>query len=287
MLPTSHGIYFGLLLLAMLLVAVNYNNGLAYAFTFLLSAMGLVSMLYTHRNLVGLRIIPKDADPVFVGQLASFPVQIDNPSPTIRSDIWLVSNQCRRRMDLGPQSHEQVLLSAATTRRGYLRCPVISISSAFPFGLFYTWAKPARPAYRCLVYPKPGPLLPWPAHFRSGGGREPHRGIDGDDFAGLRAYQSTDPPGHVHWKAAAHGQGLQTKRFGGATNATIWLDWRATHGPDIEDRIGILCRWVLDADAAGLRYGLRMPGVELAPERGQSHLHQSLRALALWRPPDV
>jgi hypothetical protein len=39
---------------------------------------------------------------------------------------------------------------------------------------------------------------------------------------------------------------------------------------------------MLDADAAGLAWGLRLPRVQLAPQNGREHLAAGLRALALY-----
>ena len=286
-LPTRQGLYFALMLLAMLLAAVNYNNGLAYGFTFLLTATGLVSMLYTHRNVVGLRITVKDAEPVFAGQVARFPVQIHNPSSAHRPGVWLISGPYHRRVDIVPRAHAELALTVLASRRGYLSCPAFSVSSTFPFGLLYTWSTPVRPTASCLVYPAPGPRLPWPkepdAAHRHRRGHSP----EGDDFVGLREYQPSDPPRHVHWKAAARGSGWFTKRFGDSAGGTVWLDWALTQGVDNEQRLGILCRWALDAERQGIRYGLRLPSVKIEPDLGSRHLNECLRALALWDPADA
>jgi uncharacterized protein (DUF58 family) len=39
---------------------------------------------------------------------------------------------------------------------------------------------------------------------------------------------------------------------------------------------------VLDAEGSGASYGLRLPGVEIEPGRGDSHSAACLRALALY-----
>jgi uncharacterized protein (DUF58 family) len=39
---------------------------------------------------------------------------------------------------------------------------------------------------------------------------------------------------------------------------------------------------VLAADRAQVRYGLRLPGVELAPDAGDAHRRACLEQLALW-----
>lgn len=54
---------------------------------------------------------------------------------------------------------------------------------------------------------------------------------------------------------------------------------------DTETRISQLTRWVLDAHAAGLSYGLRLPGTERAPDSGEAHFRLCLEALALFGEP--
>ncbi|HEY0633740.1 MAG TPA: DUF58 domain-containing protein, partial [Gammaproteobacteria bacterium] len=64
-LPTRAGLLFGLVLLAMLFGAINYNNSLAYALTFLLTSVAMVSIFHTFRNLHGLTFHIGHATPVF------------------------------------------------------------------------------------------------------------------------------------------------------------------------------------------------------------------------------
>ena len=65
-LPTQAGLMFGVVLVAMLIAATNYNNNMGFLFTFLLAALGLTSMLHTYRNLVQLTFRAGSCAPVFV-----------------------------------------------------------------------------------------------------------------------------------------------------------------------------------------------------------------------------
>ncbi|MFX5245072.1 hypothetical protein ABTD35_19855, partial [Acinetobacter baumannii] len=49
----------------------------------------------------------------------------------------------------------------------------------------------------------------------------------------------------------------------------------------LEARLARLTGWALDADAAGLRYGLALPDARIAPGNGPGHRERVLRALAL------
>jgi uncharacterized protein (DUF58 family) len=108
------------------------------------------------------------------------------------------------------------------------------------------------------------------------------QGIGSDDFAGLRGFRSGDSLKHIHWKALARQQGLQTKLFGGDRNEQLWLDWRMLEGLDTEHRLSQLCRWVIEAERQGMEYGLWLPDQSIDPDRGQSHQRRCLKALALF-----
>jgi len=281
MLPTPHGFVFTAALFAMLLIAVNYNNGLAYGFVFLVAGMAAVSMLFTHRNLAGLEISVMDAEPVFAGEDARFPVRITNPQPFVRQSLWLMCGDFRGKSDVPPGAVARVMLPVATRTRGYFYPPKFRLASAYPFGLLYTWSAAIRAeGARALVYPKPEGDAPLPRsrsyRFEEGAQRR-----EGDDFVGLRDYQSGDSPKHVHWKAAATTGKLVTKQFGGADSEQLWLNWDATAG-DTEARLSQLAQWVCRAETDGLQYGLILPGQRVELGTGPGQRHACLKALALW-----
>ena len=121
-----------------------------------------------------------------------------------------------------------------------------------------TWSYTA-PALACLVYPRPtDAVTPVLTFAGMQGGRLPSDTGD-EDFAGLRRHQPSDPPHHVAWKTAARlgpDAALQTKQFSGTAAQALWFDWAMLPGTlDVETRLSILARWVLDAEAAGLGVG--------------------------------
>ena len=60
------------------------------------------------------------------------------------------------------------------------------------------------------------------------------------------------------------------------------LDWQMLPpGLDAELRLSRLARWIVDAEAAGLSYGLRLPGLDLALDAGPVHCSACLEALAV------
>lgn len=283
-LPTGYGVLFAILLMLMLLGSINYANNLGFLLTFLLIGLGLVTMLHTWRNLVGLELKSSRAAPVFAGDDARFEILLNNRRRWSRPGIQLqIRGGTPITTDLAAADTGSLTLTTKTHRRGRLALPRFILSTQYPLGLFNAWAYVELNAL-CLVYPTPGarmPETPLPQYSRSQMG---DRGVGADDFTGLRHYRPGDSPRHINWKALAREQGLQTKLFGGDRAEKCWLDWHGLQG-DTEQRLSQLCRGVLDASGGDVEFGLKLPDCEFRPARDQQHRLNCLSALALYGEP--
>ncbi len=283
MLPTRFGLLFALLLVVQLLTAINYGNGLAYALTFLLGALAVVSMLYTHRNLFRLRLAAGICAPVFAGENVMFRIHLTNDSDTPRFGVTV---KCEKQeiadVDIPARGSADVELPVPASQRGHLAIPPVTVTTIFPLGLLYSWSRRVELKQTCLVYPRPAEQTP--RQSREEETQELNQGIKtgGDDYIGTREFHPGDSPHHVDWKAVARGEGWRIKQFGGGYRPTAWFDWDTLPGLDTETRLSVLTRWVLDAERDGMLYGLRLPEKTLAPADGEHHQHECLRALALF-----
>ena len=89
----------------------------------------------------------------------------------------------------------------------------------------------------------------------------------------------------VVWKKAAQARRpdeLVSRDTSGGAATSCGSTGRACASLAPEDRLSRLAAWVLAAERAGIDYGLRLPGLEIAPERGETHRRRCLEALALW-----
>lgn len=291
-LPTRSGIAFAASLLVMLLAAINYNLSLGYALTFLLAGLGVVAILHTFRNLAHLSLTPGRAEAVFAGATAHFALHLRNERSDERRQVQLGFPRNLGgppdTIDIPPRSGATARLALPAPHRGWLEMPRITIETRWPLGLIRAWSY-AAPAMRCLVYPKPTPDGPAavspPPTFggRDGSSRRDPQGSE--DFVSLRGHQLADPPRHVAWKTAARlgiAAPLMTKQYADPSAQTVWFDWDALPAAlPVEARLSLLTRWVLEAHAAGLSWGLRLPQTTLAPAAGESHLLVGLKRLAL------
>lgn len=279
-LPTRQGLVFVLLLLLVLLIAFVYNNNLAYMLGFLMASIFFVTILHSFKSLAGLTVRSLQGPAVFAGQNAEFQFVVHNPGEQPRPAIDM-HLQDSHSISLAPGEVRVVALYRDTNRRGWLSCDTLTLSSTYPLGLFRAWS-PLRFDSKALVYPSPAPPgLGFPEVGITQEGEGQYR-FSGDDFFGLKVYQSGDSIRQIHWKSYAKGRELQSKLYVGASSAELWLNYESTPGNGVEERLSQLCRWVLDAEQAGVRYGLKLPGIELACDKGQAHYLACLRALALF-----
>lgn len=285
--PSRPGLFFALALIVMLIGAINYNLALGHALVFLLAGLGIVGMIHTFRNLHDLVITPGRPEPVFAGETARFPLTLDNErkAPRLALELEAVKGQFVEAAIAG-ESRITIRVPLPAQQRGWLALPRVRLSTRYPLGLFTAWAY-LQPDMRCLVYPAPiiAPL-PEPSQAQSGSTRQGEGGQE--DFAGFRERLPADPLHHVAWKASARQGGnapLLIKQFAGGGQSELQLDWAQTD-PTLaaETRLGILAGWVLAAEAAGLRYGLCLPGSNQAPAAGDRHRQACLEALALYQP---
>lgn len=280
-LPTRNGLMFALLLFVMWLGAINYGNNMIFALTFLLASLALITILHTFRNLRGLKVSVLPPKPVFAGEAASFVIQLENPGPRLRTAIGLQrGRQLLSLADVPAHGRANLQLQWPTRQRGWLAPPRVRLFTIFPLGLFHAWSS-LELDRRCLVYPSPeaGPV-PQP-HGAGSEGSQPRSHDGQDDFRELRRYRPGDSPRRIAWHVVARGQDPQTKEFGGEALMPVWLDWHVLAQLGPEAKLARLCRWVLDAESAQRRYGLRLPALEIPPGQGQQHRDRCLEALAL------
>lgn len=284
--PSHGGLLYALALIVMLLGAINYSLALGHALVFLLAGLGIVGMVHTFRNLHGLIVTPSRCEPVFAGETAHFPLILDNDRPGPRQALELAADPAHPvNATVDAQKSTKTNIPLPATRRGWLDLPRVRLSTRYPLGLFTAWAY-LQPAMRCLVYPRPI-SAPLPPALPAAAGGERNGDGGQEDFAGFRQRQPADSPRHVAWKASARDMEgpLLVKQFAGGAQVEGIFDWQQTD-PSLADeiRLGILTGWILAADGADIRYGLRLPGVDIPPASGDAHRHRCLEALALFEP---
>lgn len=281
-LPTGVGLVYGLMVFAMLLGSMNYNNNLSFVLTFILAGLGFVAMHQCQRNLVGLELSFAGIEPVYAGQAAQFRIAVTNHSKAARHGIMLYAgDDVSEVRDLLPGDSAVFTLAVMTEKRGWIELDRFGIRTLFPFELFRSWAW-LHMDLRGLVYPRAADVAPQPPPTQTAQGHRQHDARGEEDFAGLRRFHDGDSPRHVAWKAYARSGQLLSKQFAGADTSSQWFDFNAVAAVDVEAKLSILCRWITDTDRTRADYGLRLPGQEFPPAHGETQRRRCLEALALY-----
>ncbi|MBF0284332.1 MAG: DUF58 domain-containing protein [Magnetococcales bacterium] len=283
-LPSRQGMVVGMVLLVMLLGSLNYALSLGFAFTFLVGGVYFLSIFHAYRNLLGLRLTAGRPEPAFAGGEALFPITLEGRG----QERWALGLKLLDGeplyTDLESDRSLTVELRRPAPRRGRLPMGRIALFTEYPLGAIRCWSY-VELTVSTLVYPAPEAegRAPLPAVVETALGVEGKLVGDSGDFSGLRPYQEGDSPRGVHWPVYARTGVLATKRFTCDGHGEIWLDWEATRGlGDPEARLSRLCRWILTAEAMEIPHGLRLPGGEIPPGRGEIHQRLCLEALALF-----
>ncbi|MEW6670620.1 MAG: DUF58 domain-containing protein [Thermodesulfobacteriota bacterium] len=283
--PTGYGVYFAVIVAAMILGSLNYNNNLGLLLAFLLGGMAAASLLHAYKNLTGLQILSAAARPVFAGETAVYELQVCAGSLPHRAISFSFQQAEEMYQDMITGIPRRLLLRIPVDQRGPHDPGPLRIETRYPFGLFRLTAHVSLDI-RCLVYPKPvsGPLAAVQSYAGSGseGGKE-LPGID--DFKELQPYLPGEPVEHIYWKAFSRGQGLQVKRFVEHAGTVVIFDWNTMKGAKAEHKLSRLCDAVLKAHRFNLFYGLNLPGKSILPDAGNPHRQNCLKALALFQPP--
>jgi uncharacterized protein (DUF58 family) len=183
--------------------------------------------------------------------------------------------------DLLDTEVEMVRLYVQSHQRGMLNPGRILIQTHYPVGLFRAWSW-IDLDMSAIIYPRPVIAGEMPAAIGSNPDGELLQRYGVDDFYGMRDYQPGDSLKHLSWKSYARTDQLLIKEFATSVDQRVWIDWDYFPNLDRESRLSRLCYWVVQSGKTNDEYGLRLPGLEIAPDKGAQHQERLLRELALF-----
>lgn len=276
--PTKFGLFFGFLLLVMFIWSVNHQLNLGYILIFLNGIIAVFSAATTVNILAKLHITIGDATPVFAGEKAYIPIHIQENSGRHRA-AFIIANREHETTCQGIEAnqHTTMILTQNTQKRGWHPTQPLEIRTSLPLHCFVTWQW-INPQHQHLVYPAPIGEQPLPQQNTTGHGEQQITGIGDDELSHLSAYQNGDPLSRVAWKQLSRGE-MMSKRFSGEGTTRIILDYAQTKG-DHETRLSQLSKWIIEAEALGADYQLKLPNYESPLSHGSHHYHHCLQTLA-------
>lgn len=170
-------------------------------------------------------------------------------------------------------------------RRGVYPLEVITLSTAFPFGLFRK--------ERDLTLP--GELVIWPRTDRSvpsvaaGGDQDRRRGLalrgapgSRGEYRGLREYRPGDDPRDIHWRSTARLGEPVMRQYERDVSESLWicLDTRGGGDELVEQTIEVAASLAARFRDGAKRFALVTPSFQVDPGSGIGQLERVLDALA-------
>jgi len=283
--PSSIGWLFVVLMILLFVTSINYQNNLLLSLTCLFVSLFVTSILATYQNLSGLVIRVLPSDNVFSGESASLHMQLDTSRTNAKYAIYAGFKGGSNSVVNTVNGKQSVFLDIKTNRRGYFEAPRISFYSYYPLGLLRCWTWVPLD-FSVWVYPKVRQHEFLSSDFASEGDNTSQsilpnkKTLSGsDDFEGLNSYRQGDSLKRIAWRHYAKTNVLLSKEFSSQTVSGQFLDWYALEDFNAEQRLEILCGWVLDFDKKQQPYGLRLPACII--EKGEGFLHKQACLLAL------
>lgn len=279
--PSLFGFAYAFVLLTLFFCAINYQVSAVFFLTFLLAMLGMVSALEAHTNLKGLSVICLSMTDSYPHGIVHIKLRLSTPNPHVYVLYCSFDREEERLIDEIKYKGTEVTLSLRANARGCYDVPRLNLKSYFPLGLFRAWG---YIYFDEKYYVYPSPISPgfWPKAM----GDEGHQAdrVDGnEEFYELKSV--TNPwahPGRIAWKIAARGQGwfLKTMMSPEGESRLFCLD--DLPGLDIELNLQHLSYWLHESERDGSGYGLELKGVQTKLSKGQAHLADCLRQLALY-----
>lgn len=281
--PNRQALFYFLLVALVWLGATNYENNIAFAFSFLLLALFVVNILHTFNNVAGLNLQRLTTQPAFSGEFTRVGIMLSKTRVAEKHAIYIGwHKEHDNHATLSANNELYLDVPVKTLQRGLYNPGRIKINSVYPLGIIRCWCY-IDLNVEILTYPKPLFSAALPQEQQAALSQEKNsiavRGSE--DFESLQDYTQGSSLRQVSWKHYAKGQGLKSKLYSENKSSQLWLRWE-DFDLNTEARLSNLCYWVLELEKKNQHYGLALPGTSLSPSNGVAHKDKALKMLALY-----
>jgi uncharacterized protein (DUF58 family) len=299
---TPEGKWFIFVSIAIGFAAVNTGNNLLYLVLAMLLSLIIASGFLSEWGIKGLEIKRTFPPYIFARTPCSILLKVTNKKrylPSFSLELEEQVNGDSKKglaylFRVGPQKTQAQVYRFSFPHRGLYQLHEPHLITRFPFGFFIKGIR-LKESREVLVYP---PVIPWKellpeiAHREEGTRSRPHKGR-GEDIFAIREYLPGDTSRDIHWRSTAKYSRAMVKEYEmpGIKKVHIVLN---TSVPKKDTPADLTLFEERVSKAASLAYhllkkqdclvGLSVGDEFIPPQRGDSHLHRMLRALALVEP---
>ena len=283
----TSGRYFIGITLAVGLAAINTGNNLLYIILGALLSFVVASGILSNSTLRKLRFTRDIPARVFARTPVLYGISVRNYKKFVPSYLITVLDEpVADKPGFFTVVHAGQLAStvieAVFPKRGRYTMDVLTVTTAFPFGLF-TKGMTVNPDDEVLVLPRIRDEVHLPEELKAISGDE-SRSVSGsgEEPWNIIEYASGDNPRHIHWKSTAKRDDLMKKEFMAQTERMMTVRLIDIKGDGmLEERIEQAATLADHFIRKGHPMGLWLPGLFITPKRGVSQRIRILEALAL------
>lgn len=258
------------------------NSNLSLFFAFSLLCLSAVSLVFTRRNVLGLRYMDEGVKKGGQDSNLIFSFVVENPTSLARSRLSIdLDGASVCRFDLPPYSKQRVSLSLSGKGRGSYALNGLRLSSDFPIG-FFSFSEDIGLTLSYLCLPITQSIYNDITH---------QCGTQHDDnfsIEGLEEYKHGDPVNRIYWPLYAKTDKLAIRHVeddaDSPSSARHVLDWSMEKGSD-ETRILSLTSQIVFFHQHQIEYSLVLPSFHVPFGRGGLHFNRCVALLANFNCP--
>lgn len=254
-----------------------------------------MKMFTEDEGMVRVKISQKGLLPIIFGKLR---IGTDKNILFLNGDELLHLNQVEFSFSLFGRSDLVIELPFTAQKRGVAKLLLFDVEITHFFGVGRVLLESRdNKDFEVLIYPSRAEVAGMERIRPKRQGDFPSRSSIYDDYntvIGARGYESGDPFNHIHWKASAKLNSLQTKTFQ-RTSQLSWLFVLDIRTEDVEAKIKGISYLMQIATKKGIPFSMlvnikkfgKPSYVVLNAGEGRQHLHQGLTMLARLRVENV
>lgn len=218
--PSKFGFYFGGGILVLLILAFTYANQLIYLIAFFFSSFLFIVMHLTNNNIKHLYVEGFQISSTFLDQLPKIQLTLNNQHNKffVRFiDIQINGKTQKQIPELKPGEHLTIIIPLPAESRGLIAYPKVTLSTTFPFGIFYSW-KRINWKNHFFVYPARQGELDFPQDSQLAENEnqllhaKANKASDGE-FIMHKEYSPSDNFKRIDWRVFARKNKLFTKVY--------------------------------------------------------------------------
>lgn len=283
-LPTGPGMIFFAVIFVIFLGSFNENNNMGLLFSFFLFSIFIISTWVTRNNLLNINILSINIENTFAQGKSQLKIHVNTDSKN-KEMINFTASGSDNLIDLiysGKSNMANLYIDAP--KRGIYQPPIIVVSTQYPLGIFRAWTY-LVPDKKQIIYPKPALNGYSILNFKDYGlenEKIAQKDQKEDIFDGLREYVKGDNIKRISWKSYSKGMGLFVKDFDSESglNDEVMILWDQIKPDNTESKLSIISKTIIDFEAGGIKYGIKMPKFKTMPSSGLAHMNKILERLA-------